>query len=341
MTTINLPTMAGDQPATFLAALGVLALLTDALDQPDARLWWDDPAGPAALDSDFRDRTDLGDALSDLARRMVQNDELLPGCGRSFPPRKVGKDPDPTRRLAFGEAQELATASKIQLAPPSAWLHAVFATNTMNSIDSRAPGAVCRHPLFDAGPGTVSMSTTLSSARGAAAAGAVSASIEAPRRVRGSIGGYLDWKGDRDASQASSARDTSTAWSDPVLAWLGLMAIRLTVVIGSGDRAITGLTPPSRSRFLRKPLVWPVWRSPRNASEVESLLLHSAIHDLEDVVEELGDGRLRSVGVRMSRPRSDEALRSLGLTAVFGSSRLSKGNNDGAYGPPVQIWPGK
>lgn len=338
MNEITAPALRGGQAMPFLAALGVLGLLAYELGEPDAKLGWPEPGGPARFSVSGMDSLDdLAASLAALASRMREADELLPGAGPDFPPRKRGKGTDPTRSVPFGTGREWAVAQQGTLADAPSWLRSVFATNDATSRQHRTPGRLLRHPIFDAGPGTVSMSTTLENARDSATeADAMLRSLTTGYRVPGSIGGYLDWRADRDGSQAGSAKDASTAFGDPVATWLGLMSIRLTALVADGDRAVCGMMPRASGRYLRKPLLWPVWSQPLRAEEVEVLLCHSAFRPVEDVRTGAGG---RVVGARLGGRDLDRKLPALGVHAVFAASRLSKGNNDGAYGPSVQLWP--
>src|SRR5690606_4770687 len=261
MNEITAPALRGGQAMPFLAALGVLGLLAYELGEPDATLGWPEPGGPARFSVSGMDSLDdLAASLAALASRMREADELLPGAGPDFPPRKRGKGTDPTRSVPFGTGREWAVAQQGTLADAPSWLRSVFATNDATSRQHRTPGRLLRHPIFDAGPGTVSMSTTLENARDSATeADAMLRSLTAGYRVPGTIGGYLDWRADRDGSQAGSAKDASTAFGDPVATWLGLMSIRLTALVADGDRAVCGMMPRASGRYLRKPLLWPVW----------------------------------------------------------------------------------
>lgn len=346
MSEIRLPVMLADQAAPFLAALGTLGLVAYELGDRDATLCWPDEGQGAVISTGIADSVSgLATELSAIAARMKERDELFPGCRPEFPPRKEGAGSDPTRRLPFDAAVGWAGLERVGDDPTGLppWLRSVVVTNTATTESHKTPGIALRHPVFDAGPGTVSMSTTLVTARDAAVDdGAMSSSLAAGRRVAGNVAAYLDWRADRDASQAASAKDSTTVYGDPAMTWLGLMAIRLSTLVGSGDRAAGGLVPDVRSRVLRKALVWPVWRQPLRAGEVEVLLTHSAVLDLRDVVEKPpGGGRPQVVGVRVGGgdARTARGLRALGVTGVYTASRPNKGNMDGAYGPAVRVYP--
>lgn len=337
MTALDLPNLRGSEPSTFLAALGVLSLLShdqattddppvDAANRQPTLCWPHGPHGPAQIDAPgIADLEHLAEALSGIARSMCDNDELLPGAGPAFPPRKQGKAPDPTRSIERAEVTSWVESTRAN-GDHRPWLAAIVATNdviTSKTTQSRL-GLMGRSPIFDAGPGTVSMSGTLTQCRDAAIdAGAMEQALRTGARRDGSTGAYLDWRADRDAADLASKRDASN-FGDPVTAWLALMGLRCAPLVCVLGRAGSALCPPRRVGHLRKPLLWPVWRHPLDFDAVTVLLSHPTL-----VVGP--DGTLDQV-----RPG---ALEALGVCSVFGSSRLSKGNNDGAYGPPIELWP--
>lgn len=337
MNEVELPALLGDRPATFLAALGVLGIVSYELNDDGATLSWPDPRGPAVLTSaTIVSLDDLAGSLSEVAVRVKEAGRLLPGSEQAFPPRKEGKGTDPSRSVPFSQGQVWSRSEQTDSptgSPP--WLRSIFATNSAKVERDSGLQTLVRHPIFDAGPGTVSMSTTLSSALDEAVEkSGIFSALTTGRRVPGSIGGYLDWRADRNASQAASSKDKTTSFGDPALTWLGLMSVRLTTVIADGEQATCGLTPKLSGRELRKALVWPVWNKAFRAEEVEVLLCHSAI------ARTARAATVRGGAVKTGKTRdSSRALAALGVDAVFASPRLSKGNNDGAYGPPNRLWP--
>jgi hypothetical protein len=307
-------------------------MATYVLGDPTATLRWESSGGPAILSLDgCSSPAELASALAGVAQSMQAGDELLPGAGVEFPPRKTAVGPDPTRTVGFPQARDWAMKERFGSRSEPPWLRSVFATNSATSSRHRNPGVLCRHQLFDAGPGTVSLSTTLRNARDAAADPiAFERSLRAPHRIPGDVGGYLDWRADRDASQAASAADARTTFGDPVLTWLGFMATRLSVLVARHDRSVSGLTPTPRGGERGNRLVWPVWRRGLRAGEIEVLTCHAAIQRVAQRPVSTPDDR---------EQERDVAPRALGVNAVFESRRLAKGNNTGAYGPPTQLWP--
>lgn len=325
MTMISLPHLQGAEPATFLAAVGVLSLVTHELGDVEATLGW--PNGPrsgAVLGTElFADVDELAEALRGIAVRMVDDDELLPGAGPGFPPRKEGKSPDPTRSIHRDEAASWVIAARhVDLG--RTWIAGVVATNDAVAAKdgSGRTAQAGRNPLFDAGPGSVSASGTLTKSRDPSVPpGALRQALAVGARQAGSIGGYLDWRADRDAADLASRRDPSNV-GDSVIAWLAFMGIRVAPLVAVNGVVGSSLCPTVRVQGFRKPLVWPVWQQQLNVDAVTALLAHPAI-DLR---------RLTSRSVENRR------LTALGVNAVFVSSRISKGNNDGAYGPSTSVW---
>lgn len=326
MTTLLLPHLRANEPATFLAGIGVLSLVTVELGDSTARLCWPEgPRGAASLDTVlFGELSGLSEGLRGIAQSMIDKNELLPEAGEGFPPRKEGKESDPTRTISRQEAASWARLAR-QEGRARAWLAGIVATNdVVNAKDGKGRGTMMgRNPVFDAGPGTVSMSGTLAKSRAAAAEdGALHEALLSGARRRDSIGGYLDWRADRDAADLASKRDPSN-FGDSVVAWLAFMALRCAPVVSANGVVGSALCPPRRVPPFRKPLVWPVWTTPIDLDAITVLLAHPAIQPVP--------GR--------ADPGSDTAaLRALGVCALFASSRLAKGNNDGAYGPATELW---
>ena len=317
MTELALPQLHGAEPPTFLAAVGLLSLVTHELGDRSAMIGW-----AAALNLDG-----LADALGEIAQAMVERDELLPGAGPGFPPRKVGRAPDPTRSIHRDEAASWARSIRDSRSTRP-WLAGIVATNDVRSGNAKAgkktedgsEAAVLlgRNPLFDAGPGTVSVSKTLVDCRDSATnRESVASALSAGARVAGSTGGYLD------ASAVASRRAPSNI-GDPVIAWLALMGLRVAPLVAVRGAVGSSLCQPVRVPGFRKPLVWPVWKGRLDVDAVMTLLAHPAV-DLRRLTP--------------PTPGVGASLTALGVSAVFASSRISKGNNDGAYGPPAVVWP--
>jgi hypothetical protein len=337
MNEIDLPNLLPDEAAPFLAAVGVVSLLCFELDDPDATLHWPDPLGPARIrTSRFSDLEELAEGLRSVAVAMKKRDELLPGAGPDFPPRG-GSGSDPTKeRLPFRVGKEWAKQHQ-QNQALRPWLAAVFATNDAVHSDKIGELALLRNPIFDAGPGSVWMTRTLEPLRNhAAEPAALAASLTLGARRAGDIGGYLDWRADRDASQAAFGGDGTTSMGDPGLTWLAFMGLRVVTVVARSGSAVSSLTPPSRSRRLRKPLLWPVWSRPLRSAGVEILLGHSAVHEL---ISHADATDTSATGAGRARTRVEAHLRALDLHAVYAAPRILKGNNNGAYSPAVRLWP--
>lgn len=335
MTELALPQLHGAEPPTFLAAVGLLSLVTHELGDRSAMIGW--PAGAhsgAVLETAAALNLDgLADALGEIAQAMVERDELLPGAGPGFPPRKVGRAPDPTRSIHRDEAASWARSIRDSRSTRP-WLAGIVATNDVRSGNAKAgkktedgsEAAVLlgRNPLFDAGPGTVSVSKTLVDCRDSATnRESVASALSAGARVAGSTGGYLDWRADLGASAVASRRDPSNI-GDPVIAWLAFMGLRVAPLVAVRGAVGSSLCQPVRVPGFRKPLVWPVWKGRLDVDAVMTLLAHPAV-DLRRLTP--------------PTPGVGASLTALGVSAVFASSRISKGNNDGAYGPPAVVWP--
>ena len=335
MNRILLPHLQGAEPATFLAAVGVLSLVTHELGDRRATIAWADGARAGATlgTEHFRSVEDLAAALRAIAVAMVDNDELLPGAGAGFPPRKEGTAPDPTRSIHRDEAAVWITRAREQNQQRT-WIAGVVATNDVVSAKdgTTSTPTLGRTPMFDGGPGSMSASGTLSKSRDQAKTGdSILSALTVGSRQAGSIGGYLDWRADRDAADLASRRDPSN-FGDPVVAWLALMSLRAAPMSTDSGVAGSSLCRPQRVAGLRKPLVWPVWRPDLTIDAVTVLLSHPVL-DLRTFVRSSNVAARAPVDASMA-----SRLTALGVTDVFASPRLSKGNSDGAYGPARQLW---
>lgn len=321
MNRIAIPAAIGNEAIGFLVGLGVLTSVTEDVVDTSARLGWPDgPRNPAVLESStIGDLDDLAALLAEVAEATRASGVLLPGATPGMPPRKQGKENDPTRRVEFAAARDWCLSAVEDDNDPrfEHWLLGLFATDDVaRDRDGLRTGHVHRSPMFDAGPGSMSMSGLLTGAVDVAADGQVlGRSLRGLNRTSGEIGGYLDWRADRDAASSNSRQGASNL-GDPGLAWLAYMGIRTAPLVTVDGRAQTALHPPSM-RGLRKALRWPVWRRALPLTSVRVLLSHPSV-----------DGR----------PEHAEACIALGVDAVFAAPRVAKANNDGAYGPAHMLW---
>ncbi len=325
MTAVALPGLGGAELPGFLAAVGLLQL--GEIEGRSPRLGWPDgPRGGAVVElAGAETLSDFAAFVADAATRMELADELLPGSLPGVPPVKEGTEGDPSRRtLRSTFAGWAATSRREEPKGGSAttWLTSLFGAN---DVLADSPDICARHPIFDAGPGTVSVSGTLAGARRTCLDPVAVAETFAgvAGRVAGSVGGYLDWRADRDAASMASRKDSGLR-GDPVLTLLGLFAIGVAPVV-IDTTARTSLAWGKGGR-LAKSVVWPVWQDMLDIDAVTVMLAHPAIQGF------------RTASGAPATAGDGGRLRSLGVTAVYETRRIAKGNYDGAYGPPDLRW---
>ena len=334
MNRLVLPALSAGELTGFLAALGTARLCTVHLRRSVRVGWPDGYRNPAVLEGDLPVTIDeLAVELEGLASACVTAKELLPGVGSGFPPLKQGKESDPTRRLTVTAARGLSmTADRLDeegATEMSEWVLAMFATNNakelVETLETSAGEKALkirsliadRSRLFDGGPGTVSMSKTLTDARNAAATpGAIHHALVDWRRTEKQTGAYLDWRADRDATTLAQP-NANPLYGEPAATWLALMALPFlpSVASSSGVATVPG--------WARRKLSWPVWRAPLDLDAIRILLSHPSVAPPFE---------------SLPKPRVQD-LRALGVDAILQSERTRKGNNDGAFSAARLVWP--
>ncbi len=307
MNTIRLPALRADQIVGFLAALGVLRLTTDVLDDPAKLSWPDGGRDGAVLRSRrFADLGELSTALYGVAHDLRTTGRLVPGVD-GLP--LVRSDADPMNSLSFDDGRGLATS--YQLDPVgSEWL-----ASMVGLASPGEDGRLKRSRWWAVGPGPVTIAGTLTKALEPIVGVADIASALTSWRRHDWVGGYLD-----NAADVGKERIAGTRKRDEFKAavvggtWLALLATgwfperaigeTATETVGwgvSGRRAVFG---------------YPVWREALDASAVRVMLDHPAV----------------------SR-RDGFALRGMSVAELWECVRLRSGNNNVSVTHPHQVWP--
>lgn len=319
MTSFTLDALRGDDVLGFLAALGVLRLCTDHLDDPDVGVGW--PEGPwnaAVLRTSAASSVDeLADRLSSVVEDTKAAGRLLPGID-DLPIRSTG-NVDPMRyRVSFGAGRELASVALERGRLHSTWLRSLLSTSGLEQAKDMEDGlALAPSPLLDAGPGTVHMSRTLASSLNALSGPAtLRAGLAGWRRVD-YLAAYLDHRADRVAARGQDPKRELTSYGEPGAAWLALMAIPVFELRATAEG---GVSAPGWSGPQRRILTWPVWQPILGLSAILSLLDHPIVR-------------------AAPRDRPGPRLSALGVTAVYSVHRRNAGKYSAALGPATLVWP--
>lgn len=276
MTTQSLPALDGRTPLGFLAALGVLRLITDHA-QPDDP----DPRGPASntprLAWSTRDCTavlhsphgTLDDLVTHLERivQAIPQDGVLPAMPAHFPP--PGEAPD-RLRLPRPDLRVLAGELSRTYGPAvERWLSALV---TDLSVDEKQRADISQ---FAAPSGKQSMRTMLQKPldRVRAEPGLLREALTAWRRYPGVSGEYLDHRVLFDSVDAADGR--SAERGVPGATWLALMSYPLFLTTGIGGEPVT--TCWQRLGTAERRMVYPLWSEPLDSYGVRALLDHHVL----------------------------------------------------------------
>lgn len=267
MTVLPLPALDGRTPLGFLAALGVLHLVTEHTDLP-ARLAWSRSSGTAELVDAHTNVEDLVEVLVSVMW-SIPDGAVLPRMDPSFPP--PGEAPD-RLRLPRPELTDYAEmVSKRDGERAERWLSSLV---TDLSIDDQHRADIT---LFAAPSGKQSMRTMLEKPLGIVRKnpGVLREALVAWRRYPGVTGEYLDHRVLHDAADAPNGK--SAERGVPGATWLALMSYPLMRTSADGGEPITTCWQDLGRRGGRR-MIYPLWSDPLDASAVQALLTHPVLH---------------------------------------------------------------
>lgn len=262
MTQLALPALDGRKPLGFLAALGVLRLLT-VHNGGSPRLSWSPDTASAVLDSDHASVNSVVQALTAIVGSIPEGG-VLPGLPVDFPP--PGEAPD---HLRVSRA-ELAELAKTWLPKPDpeteAWLASLV---TDLSVDDAKRSEIS---LMAAPSGKQSTRTMLQKPLELVRhqPSLLHEALVAWRRYPGVTGEYLDHQVLYDA--ADSGYGQSVERGVPGATWLALMSYPLLRTTASAsERTTTGW---HRGQTGPPVFIYPLWTAPLDCAAVVALLEH-------------------------------------------------------------------
>lgn len=262
MTQLALPALDGRKPLGFLAALGVLRLLT-VHQGGSPRLSWAPDTATALLESPHASIDSVVEALTEIVRSIPEGG-VLPGVPMDLPPLKGAQA---RMRLSQPELHGLARGWLSEPDPEAeAWLASLV---TDLSLDK---GGHTPISLMAAPSGQQSMRSMLREPLGMVRATPtlLHDALLAWKRVSGVTGEYLDHQVIYDS--ADSGDGTNLERGVPGATWLALMSYPLlrTTTVGS-EPITTGWHPRPR----RPPVfVYPLWTAALDCPAVVALLEH-------------------------------------------------------------------
>lgn len=267
MTALALPALDGRSPLGFLAALGILRLVTER-HHPGARLAWSTQDCVAILHDAHTSIEELAADLQTIIDDIPEGG-VLPDLPADFPP--LGEAPDKLR-LPRRELRKYATDLHAgEGAKAERWLSSLV---TDISLDDKGRADIS---LFTAPSGKQSMRTMLTkplvSVRRIPAS--LTEALVGWRRYAGVTGEYLDHRVLHDAADAPDGRPAERGV--PAATWLALMAYPLFLTTGVGREPLTTGWQFVTARRSARRLVYPLWSTPVGVDTAVTLLEHPVL----------------------------------------------------------------
>lgn len=294
-TEVHLPALDGERALGFLAAVGVLRLVS--LSEPSAALRWDAERGGCVLHSRLADLDAVIDLLVGTHDGLAEG-QFWPDTPPGFPPPGAAPDALVPDRPDFAAVVERVGAAR----------HVLSALVTDLAVNDKNR---CRRTWHVAPTGKQSFSTMVVNQHEAV-------NLD---RLREALSGWVRLPGNGesfDAGAISSGADAPDGSPGerpvPGATWLAVQALPALRLAGDGRRtAASGWRRVGRDNYL----VWPLWRQPLTLLAVQALLEHPrlALRNQEGLTVEAGP------------------LGALGVWAVLAAKRRPTGNADGPLVP--------
>ncbi len=267
MTSLPLPALDGRSPLGFLAALGILRLISEH-GHPDARLSWSPTDCTAQLHRAHGSVNALAAGLREIVD-SIPDRGVLPDAPTDFPP--PGEAPD---RLRLPRPQLRNYLEELPDQHPSSienWLSSLV---TDLSLDEKGRADIS---LFTAPSGKQSMRTMLEKPLAAVRNNpqSLSEALLGWRRYPGVTGEYLDHRALYDAADAPDGKPMNRGV--PGATWLALMAYPLMLTSAEGHQPVTSGWQRPRGRGAQLRLVYPLWSTPIDAHAAVTLLTHPVL----------------------------------------------------------------
>lgn len=269
--TVELPALDGREPLGFLAALGLLQILTNECHLA-AQLAFSATTGCARLSSPLQNSSSIADAVTGIINHIPAG-AVLPGGDPRFPPPSAsGKDPLRQERPNFSALGVQARARDSRTA--DLWLPALV---TDLALDNQGRCAIT--PL-SAPSGQQKLRTFFEKPlqevqRNPAY---IHQALTSWQRVEGCTGEYLDHRvlhSNADDVRGRAGQETGV----PGATWLAIMALPLLRLTGNAGHRAATLWHRTGNRSL---MLWPLWEALLDTSAVQVLLSHPALKPADD-----------------------------------------------------------
>ncbi|NIL57847.1 hypothetical protein HCB18_13545 [Salinispora arenicola] len=263
---LPLPALDGRDPLGFLAALGLLRLLTRHTDA-EVRLGFDEMTAHATLYSPYDTCDQVGDQLISIAATM-SDDAVIPGLPATFPLPKSGTRGSDPMRVARDNYPTLHTTIAALGDEAAQWLSCIV---TDLGRDDRGRVALTPYSA-PSGQQTVRSFFGASATQIRAQPHHLLAALTGWRRVTGFTGEYLDHRVLHSTTDHPRG-DPGSERGVPGATWLAIMALPLLRLAGNGNTATATLWRPPQSGG-RRIMIWPLWRQPLDLIAISALIEH-------------------------------------------------------------------
>lgn len=268
MTELPLPALDGRTPLGFLAALGVLRLVTEHTKH-SARLAWSPQDATAVLHDA---QPDIDTLVADLNGIVcgIPDGGVLPETSAGFPP--PGEAPDKLRMIRPALRTYAAHVAEVDGPAGERWLGSLI-TDLSVDKDGRADIS-----LYAAPSGKQSMRTMLGKPLALIRndPGLLREALVAWRRYPGVTGEYLDHRVLFDAVDAADGKPAERGV--PGATWLALMSYPLLRTTAEGGQSMTTCWQNLGHRSGRR-MIYPLWSAPLDPAAVQALLSHPVLSD--------------------------------------------------------------
>jgi hypothetical protein len=266
VTGLLLPALDGRTPLGFLAAIGVLRLVTDHTSHP-ARLAWAPEDATAVLHDAQPDIDTLVADLTDIVR-SIPDGGVLPETSAGFPP--PGEAPDKLRLTRPALAEYATHVANVDGPAGERWLSSLV-TDLSVDKDGRADIS-----LYTAPSGKQSMRTMLEKPLALIRSdpALLREALVAWSRYPGVTGEYLDHRVLFDAVDAPDGRPAERGV--PGATWLALMSYPLLRTTAPEGQPMSTCWQNLGRRAGRR-MVYPLWSTPLDTVAVQALLSHPVL----------------------------------------------------------------
>lgn len=313
---LPLPALDGRDPLGFLAALGLLRLLTEHTDA-DVRLSFDDTTASAVLHGPYRTCEEVADELTTIVATTMQNGSVIPNVPPGFPRKKSGSAGSDPMRVPREDYHTLVAEAQALGDEAVRWLSCLV---TDLACDAKGHAALT--------PYSAPVGQQTARSFFATPAGLVQnkpayllAALTSWQRVTGVTGEYLDHRVLQDAADHPRGA-TGVERGVPGATWLATMALPILRLGGDGTNVFATLWWPHPSQR-KNIMIWPLWKESLDLAATVALIEHPAL------APRIVDGQLAV---------SRRAVAGFGVIAAAGATRRPLPKSAGVLVPlPVTL----